>query len=528
MKHLLLKIKNIEVEEHWFDSFFIDSDTTLSASVERLELFDEVILKAIWLREVVDEMCETCRANVSMTADLFSISHTDLTVSIERNEHDSEDFRTEISWYSDSNVWEDDDLDEINEHWVDVFFIDSDTVFDALDERCEIFDEVIVSKILTHSNFCFDVAVKISDFCVVVCEADEADESMIADFFIISHTNLSEEILRSELSLSSFWIVNSWCSNSSVRENENIETEKHWFDSFFIDFDTIFDALDERCEFFDEVIASKIMTDFDICFDVAVKISDSCEVDETDESLKIDFSSSSHIDLSVLIERDELLMSFFACCSRTCSRSFFLKLKILSHRIQIIFDSLTFANATWTNLARKTSIHSFNDAEFNASCLSYQISKTKSQRQVSNNISKSDFRYRCWHCWRCCRNFASSLNCRSSHVKIESKISISWSVDVDFATSSAFNAFDLIRLAFLTALNLVFFAIFRAFDFCCSCCFCCSCWADEVDEAIKAKTIELSKISHACSSRNCKTNSYACWFRAAHEEYWRRCESQVS
>ena len=425
MRQLLLKIEerissvreneNIEAKEHWFDSFFIDSDTTLSVSVERFEFFDEVISKAIWLCEVVNEICEACRANVSMIVDLFSISHIDLTVSIERDEQNSEDFWTEISWCSDSNVWEDDDFDEVNEHWVDVFFIDSDTVSDALDERCEIFDEVIVSKIIVDSN---------------------------------------------------------------------------------------------------------------ICFDVAIKISNSCEVDETDESSKTNFFSSSHSDLSVLIERDELLMSFFAtCCSRTCSRSFFFELKLESQRMQIIFEVLIFANETSAKSTRKISIHSLSDADFMMLCLSYQISKTKSQKQVSNKISRFDFRYRCWHCWRCCKNFANSLNCRFSHVRVESKISIFWSVDVDFATSFAFNAFDLIRLTFLIALNLIFFAIFRAFDFCCFRYFC---ETDEINEMIKTKTVKFSMIWLACSSRNCKTNSYACWFWATHEEYWRRCESQIS
>ena len=75
-------------------------------------------------------------------------------------------------------------------------------------------------------------------------------------------------------------------------------------------------------------------------------------------------------------------------------------------------------------------------------------------------MSKSDFRYNCWQCWRCCRNFAKSLNRRFSHVKIESKTSIFWTIDVNFATCSAFNALNLTRFAFLTILRSARLTIF--------------------------------------------------------------------
>ena len=162
---------------------------------------------------------------------------------------------------------------------------------------------------------------------------------------------------------------------------------------FFIDSDTVSDALDERYEIFDEVTVSKIIVDSNICFDVAIEISDSCEIEKRDESSKADFSSSSHSDLSVLIERDELLMNFFACCSRTCSRSFSLKLKLESQRMQIIFEVLIFANEAFAKSTRKISIHSFSDVDFMIVCLSNQISKAKSQRHDDNRKSRSDFLY---------------------------------------------------------------------------------------------------------------------------------------
>ena len=103
----------------WFDALFIDSDIILNVSIERFELF-----------EVVKKICETCKANVSMIVDFFSISHIDLIISIERNKQNSEDFWTEISWNSDSND-RNDDFDEIEKHWVDLFFFDFDKVFDV-------------------------------------------------------------------------------------------------------------------------------------------------------------------------------------------------------------------------------------------------------------------------------------------------------------------------------------------------------------------------------------------------------------
>ena len=274
---------------------------------------------------------------------------------------------------------------------------------------------------------------------------------------------------------------------------------------FFINSDTISNALNLKCEYFDEMTVSKII-DSNNCFDVAIKISNFCEIDESNEQMTIEFFSNSHIDLIVLIEKNELLTNFFACCSRTCFRNFSLKLKFESQRMQIIFEQwiFDFANATTTKSIRKISIHSFNDVDFMIVCLSNQISKAKFHKQMSNNINKSDFRYKCWHCWRCCKNFANSLNRRFSYVKIESKISIFWIVDVDLAISFVFNVFNLTRLTFLIALILIFFAIFKTFAFCCS------------------------TISFVYFSKNCKTNSYVCWFWASHEKYCKRCNFQIS
>ena len=103
---------------------------------------------------------------------------------------------------------------------------------------------------------------------------------------------------------------------------------------------------------------------------------------------------------------------------------------------------------------------------------------------MNNRISKFHFRNKCWHCWKCCKKFASSLNRRFSHMNVESKISIFWNVDVDFVTFSVFNIFDLTRLTFLITLILIFFAIFKAFDFCCFCCFYETNNFDEINEIV--------------------------------------------
>ena len=206
-------------------------------------------------------------------------------------------------------------------------------------------------------------------------------------------------------------------------ESEIHETEKHWIDSFFIDCNTLLTVAIEKIEFVNEIIVSKIISNFDTCFrDVAKKISDFCK---TNRQMFADFSTTWHADLIVLIMKSKLLIDFFACWLRTWLRNSFLKLKFFSHRMQIIFEQLiNFANETSTKSTRKISIHSFKNVDYMMFCLSYQISKIKFHRHVNNNKNKFDFRYKYWHCWKCCKNFANSLNFRFSHVRFESKISI--------------------------------------------------------------------------------------------------------
>ena len=59
------------------------------------------------------------------------------------------------------------------------------------------------------------------------------------------------------------------------------------------------------------------------------------------------------------------------------------------------------------------------------------------RRHSNNKINKFDSRYWCWHCRRCCRNFAISqyrLKFCISQANVVSKYSISTATEVDFET----------------------------------------------------------------------------------------------
>ena len=161
--------------------------------------------------------------------------------------------------------------------------------------------------------------------------------------------------------------------------------------------------------------------------------------------------------------------------------------------MQIIVE-IDFANKT--NSIRKISIHSLNDVDVMTFCLLYQISNATSSRQINNKMSKFDFRYNCWQCWKCCKNFAKSLNRRFSHVKIESKTSIFWTIDVDFAICSAFNILNLIRFAFLTILRSARLTTFlkiseKTSNFCCF---------DEINDLERNAFVKI--ISKSCNEMN--------------------------
>ena len=80
------------------------------------------------------------------------------------NEQNFENFWTKTFWWFDLNVWENDDFDEINEHWIDVFFINFDIISNALNAKYEFFDKMTILKINVDLNICVDIAIKICNF----------------------------------------------------------------------------------------------------------------------------------------------------------------------------------------------------------------------------------------------------------------------------------------------------------------------------------------------------------------------------
>ena len=144
---------------------------------------------------------------------------------------------------------------EINHLWYEYvvdFFVDLNLISNVKNEKFKRFDKMIVLNVIANSNIDFwDFANEIKN----LCETN--------DVFSTSHIKLI--------------------------------------------------ALNEKCEIFDTMIVSKIIVDSNICFDVAIKISNSCKIDEINESSKTDFFSFLHTDLNVLIEKNKLLMIFFAC-----------------------------------------------------------------------------------------------------------------------------------------------------------------------------------------------------------------------
>ena len=122
--------------------------------------------------------------SIEMIVNFSTISHVKLTILFEKNEQIFENFWTNVFRCSDSNVWKNEnDRDKIVNHWIDLFFINFDTISDAINEKCDFFDEIIVSKIIAISKFCFDVAIKI-------CNSNETNEFMTIDFFSIAHIKL--------------------------------------------------------------------------------------------------------------------------------------------------------------------------------------------------------------------------------------------------------------------------------------------------------------------------------------------------
>ena len=173
------------------------------------------------------------------------------------------------------------------------------------------------------------------------CEVNKVVTFLIVDFSFALHIDLNAWNRKDELMTNFFACCSRLCLRSNFL-NLNVCLQCRHVINFFVNFDSIFNVKSERCEFFSETTASKIIANSNFYFDVAIEI---CNSNETNESSKIDFFSSSHIELSVLIERRELSINSLRCCSRLCSRNDFLKLKVSSQCLHV--TSMT--SVVWNN-----------------------------------------------------------------------------------------------------------------------------------------------------------------------------------
>ena len=126
-----------------------------------------------------------------------------------------------------------------------------------------------------------------------------------------------------------FCMWNSWCSRIEIRENENEKVNESLTDNFFIDFDVISSVAIKRCEHFND-------TDSNIDVDVAKKIENFSETNETNEQTTVDFFAILHANSSARIWKSKFLTNFRAWCWRICSWNLLLKLKIWLQRRHVI------------------------------------------------------------------------------------------------------------------------------------------------------------------------------------------------
>ena len=219
--------------------------------------------------------------------DFFIVSYTRLTVSIERDALMIEDFWIEISWCFDSNVWEDDDFNEVTKHWVDLFFFDSDTFSDVWTERCVLSCEMIVLRMNADSNICFDVV-------IWTCNSDESNDFMTTDFFFVAHSDSAALISRREFLTCIFECCSLLCSRNDFLKLKVSSQCRHVVD-FSVDSDLASNVKDERDERFNRVTILNVDADSFIDFWIANEANDLCEAN--------DVFLISHTKLTALIER---------------------------------------------------------------------------------------------------------------------------------------------------------------------------------------------------------------------------------
>ena len=336
---------------------------------------------------------------------------------------------------------------------------------------------MIIFEINVDSNICFDVAIK-------TCNSNETNEFMTIDFFSIVHSNLIALFSRRKFLTCFFECCSLLCLRNDFLKLK-ISSQCRHVDNFFVDFDAVSSAEDWKVERFSKVIASNVTADSNIdCWNL---VNDSCEFCEAS-----DLFSISHTKLTALIERCEFLTNFEASWLRICSYNSLLKLKLCLQSLQIVL-AICWSDAFFVDFDIATSVQSwkfelldearrekifakenafarillkrFNEVNFD---WSLNHSDAKSHRHFDNRLSRFDLRYWCRRCSKCYRKLATSRyksNSSLSNINVESKISIFWNIDVDFAVFMIFNS---IRFATFRTLR---FALFWAIAFN-SRCFC--------------------------------------------------------
>ena len=263
--------------------------------------------------DVAKRIDDFCDENEHVIDAFFAISLVKLTVLFEKNEQMSKDFWTEISWNSDSNVWND-DFDEIKKHWIDSFFFDFRTVSGAIYEKCEFLSEMTVSKIIVNSNFCFDVAIE-------TCSSDETKEKIFVKTISKSCKKMKFDWFSNQMSTKSQRITFIHSSNSDS-QHKCWHCWKCWM-KMMIWLNRLFS------KFWWDRFELKIPKDASKSNSKNVKNSNNCIANEAkNDELIVDILIDSHVDLVALIKKCELTTNLFACCSRLCWRNIFLKLNV--------------------------------------------------------------------------------------------------------------------------------------------------------------------------------------------------------
>ena len=219
--------------------------------------------------------------------DFFIVSYTKSTVSIERNALMIENFWIEIFWCFDSNVWKNDDFNEITKHRIDLFFFDSDTFSDVWIEKCVFFCEMIVLKMNVDSNICFDVVIE-------VCNSNESSDFMTIDFFFVTHNDSTALISKRKFLTCIFECCSLLCSRNDFLKLKISSQCRHVVD-FFVDSDLVSNVKNEKNERFNKMTILNVDVNSFVDFWITNKTNDLCETN--------DVFLISHTKLIALIEK---------------------------------------------------------------------------------------------------------------------------------------------------------------------------------------------------------------------------------